>query len=67
MLLKRRTNVVGIFPNRASLVPMVATLLQEQDDDWQVADPRYFSAGSMARVDAMEGGETPGELLAAIA
>jgi putative transposase len=30
--IKRRTNVVGIFPNRASLVRMVATLLQEQDD-----------------------------------
>jgi hypothetical protein len=26
-----------------------------------------FSAGSMARVDALEGGDTPGELLAAIA
>jgi hypothetical protein len=46
---------------------MVATLLQEQDDEWQVADRRYFSAGSMARVDALEGGETQGELLAAIA
>lgn len=65
--IKRRTNVVGIFPNRASLVRMVATLLQEQDDEWQVADRRYFSVGSMARIDALEGGETPGELLAAIA
>lgn len=65
--IKRRTNVVGIFPNRASLVRMVATLLQEQDDEWQVADRRYFSVGSMARVDALEGGETPRELLEAIA
>ena len=65
--IKRRTNVVGIFPNRASLVRMVATLLQEQDDEWQVADRRYFSAGSMAHVDALEGGESPDELLAAIA
>jgi putative transposase len=65
--IKRRTNVVGIFPNRASLVRMVATLLQEQDDEWQVADRRYFSIGSMTRVDVTEGGETPGELLAAIA
>lgn len=65
--IKRRTNVVGIFPNRASLVRMVATLLQEQDDEWQVADRRYFSVGSMARIDALEGGETAGELLAAIA
>ena len=64
--IKRRTNVVGIFPNRASLVRMVATLLQEQDDEWQVADRRYFSAGSMVHIDEL-GGETPRELLAAIA
>lgn len=65
--IKRRTNVVGIFPNRAALVRLVVTLLSEQDDEWQVAERRYFSAGSMARVDALEGGETPKELLAAIA
>jgi transposase-like protein len=63
---KRRTNVVGILPNRASLVRIVATLLQEQDDEWQVADRRYFSAGSMIYIDQL-GGETPRELLAAIA
>jgi putative transposase len=65
--IKRRTNVVGIFPNRASLVRMVATLLQEQDDEWQVADRRYFSSGSMAHIDELGGGDTPKELLAAIA
>src|SRR6266498_3324808 len=65
--IKRRTNVVGIFPNRASLVRMVATLLSEQDDEWQVADRRYFSIGSMTKVDALEGGEDPKELLAQIA
>lgn len=65
--IKRRTRVVGIFPTRESLMRMVVTLLSEQDDEWQVADRRYFSAGSMARVDALEGGETPKELLAAIA
>jgi transposase-like protein len=66
--LKRRTRVVGIFPNRDSLVRMVATLLQEQDDEWQVADRRYFSVESMRRIDRqLEGGETPKELLAAIA
>ena len=65
--IKRRTNVVGIFPNRDSLVRMVATLLQEQDDEWQVADRRYFSAGSMANIDELGGGDTPKELLAAIA
>ncbi len=66
--IKRRTRVVGIFPNRDSLVRMVATLLQEQDDEWQVADRRYFSIESMRRIDSqLEGGDTPRELLAAIA
>jgi hypothetical protein len=47
---------------------MVATLLQEQDDEWHVADRRYFSLDSVRRIDSqLEGGETPKELLAAIA
>jgi putative transposase len=65
--IKRRTRVVGIFPTRDSLMRMVGTLLAEQDDEWQVSDRRYFSAGSMAKVDAVEGGEDPRELLAQIA
>lgn len=46
---------------------MVATLLQEQDDEWQVMDRRYFSIQSLQRIDVIEGGETPKELLEAIA
>ena len=66
--LKRRTRVVGIFPNRDALIRMVATLLQEQDDEWQVGDRRYFSLESMQRIDSqLEGGETPKELLSVIA
>ena len=65
--IKRRTNVVGIFPNRDSLVRMVATLLSEQDDEWQVADRRYFSSWSMEHLDDALGGESGKELLAAIA
>jgi len=65
--IKRRTRVVGIFPTRDSLMRMVGTLLAEQDDEWQVSDRRYFSVGSMAKVDDLEGGEDTKELLAQIA
>jgi putative transposase len=65
--IKRRTRVVGIFPTRDSLMRMVGTLLAEQDDEWQVSDRRYFSLGSMGRVDEFEGGEDPKQLLAQIA
>jgi hypothetical protein len=33
---------------------LVGTLLAEQDDEWQVADRCYFTAGSMAKIDELE-------------
>ncbi len=63
---KRRTQVVGIFPDRASLIRLAGMLLAEQDDEWAVTDRRYFTFESMARINEPEGGE-PKELLAAIA
>ena len=47
--IKRRTNVVGVFPDVPSVNRLVGTLLMGHNDEWQVAR-RYFSLQSMRKL-----------------
>ena len=51
---KRRTEVVGIFPNAAALHRLSACVLIEAHDEWQVTDRRYLSEASMAQLNPPE-------------
>jgi len=57
--IKRRSDVVGIFPNEAAVTRLAGAVLLEIHDEWAIAERRYLAEGSMALLDRIaEDGQT---------
>jgi putative transposase len=46
--IKRRTEVVGIFPNEAAITRLVGAILLEQNDEWALQRARYMTLETIA-------------------
>lgn len=63
---KRRTNVVGIFPNETSARRLIGAVLMEQNDEWQLQN-RYLSLETLAELESAPTAATEPALLAHVA
>lgn len=59
---KRRTDVVGIFPNEAAILRLAGAVLREIHDEWAVAERRYLAEASMAHLDPPRDDAVPKEV-----
>ena len=48
--IKRRTDIVGVFPKESAIESLVTAVIAEQHDERAVAERRYLSETSMARL-----------------
>jgi transposase-like protein len=61
---KRRADVVGIFPNEASIIRLIGAVLLENNDEWQLQH-RYMQVEAMAELMNQAGEDEPRKLPAA--
>jgi transposase-like protein len=60
--IKRRADVVGIFANENSVLRLAGAVLLEVHDEWAVAERRYLSEGSMAKLYETSKDDNPKEV-----
>lgn len=49
--IKRRTNVVGMFPNDAAVLRVVGAIFAERHDEWQTSNNRYLTKNNVTALE----------------